>query len=359
MINFFRAAGARPNASALVKDVLTMSQTMNVQEPTEEFNARVRDVVDRWESGDLPFKDALDLMQALEREAREAPHHANQGRVEVLMGVMQGYRANLDASIAHFERARDLFERANNRPRALGCILNLGESYRLKGNFTRARQMFRAAFEGARDVGSIDTQTIAAFNEAQILLSMDHYESARTALDKAYALAQQISTDKTASARVRSYMLAEIPAVQALVAVHFKQLDQAWDYACDALLRARQIDQLLYIGGATRAFGEVLTALGTLPEGADPSFSADPDDYFREALEAYQRIKADGEAARTMYAHALSLKARGRGMSAARKLQQAMIIFTRLGMTDDAAKAARAQMDMLANTGSADTEPGE
>lgn len=324
-----------------------MTQTPTVLEPDEEFNTRASAVLARWESGELPFKDALDHMLALEAEARAAAQYANQGRAELLMGVMQGYRANLDASISHFERARDLFERAQNRRRALGCILNLGESNRLKGNFTRARQMFRMAFDGARDVGAVHMQTLAAFNEAQILMSMEHFESARTSLEKAYALAQQIETEPPNLRRVRDDMLCEIPGALAVVSARLNRHEQAWAYAFDALARAEQIDQPLQRGNANRAFGEVLTLLGGLPAAADPGYSDDPDEYFRRAIEAFQLIKAEGEIARTIYTHALSLAARGRGMSAAKKLKQAMIIFTRLGMTDDAAKAARAQMDAL------------
>jgi tetratricopeptide (TPR) repeat protein len=315
-------------------------------EPTPEFYARGQDIFRRWESGDLPFKDAVDQMTVLGREAGLANHCANQGRAELLLGIMQGYRANLDASISHFDRARDLFERAGNRRRAISCVLNLGESYRLKGNFTRARQLFRAAFDGAKDIGVIDTQTIAACNEGQMLLSMDHLESARSTLEKAFLLAGQI----TERPEQRVQLLCETQAVLALAHLRLKQNEKAWYFAWEALKIAREIDQPLYVGHANRSMGEVLSALGALPADADPSLSDDPDEYFRASSEAFQEIKAEGEQARTMYAHALSLAARGKGMTAARKLQQAMIIFTRLGMADDAAKAAHAQMEVLANT---------
>ncbi len=48
-----------------------------------------------------------------------------------------------------------------------------------------------------------------------------------------------------------------------------------------------------------------------------------------------------------MLAHARCLAGHGRRTTAARKLQQAMIIFTRLGMTDDAAQAAEAQLQVI------------
>src|SRR5262245_35369956 len=96
-------------------------------EPTPEFNERCTTVMSRWQRGELPFQQAQDQLTVFAREAAIANHPANQARVELLMGVMQGYRGNLDASIVHFQHARSFFERAGNRKRAIGCVLNLGE----------------------------------------------------------------------------------------------------------------------------------------------------------------------------------------------------------------------------------------
>lgn len=316
-------------------------------DPTPEFNARAIAVLDHWESGELPFKDAIDQMTALAREAVERGHLVDQGRAELLLGILQGYRANLDASITHFERARDLFERAGNRRRALGAVLNLGESHRLKGNFTRARQLFRAAYDGAKDLGLLSTQTIAASNEALMLLSMGHAESAKAMFERALLLAKDLPPEELDK---RIELTAEIDA--ALVDVHLRlnNTAEAWNMGLAAYHLACEIKQPIQLGIVHRALGQVLTALDHLPENAPAALSPDPDEHFRVATEAFQEVKADGEVARTMYTHALSLAERGRGMTAARKLQQAMIIFTRLGMTDDAAKAAKAQMDVLAHT---------
>jgi tetratricopeptide (TPR) repeat protein len=323
------------------------SAVLPEQEPTPEFNNRCTELLQRWQSGDLPFKDAVTRMESLSREAQESKIPANHGRAELLLGVMQGYRANLDVSIRHFERARVLFEQVGNRRRIVGAILNLGESYRLKGNFSRARQLFRAAYEAAEEIGNTETQANAACNEGLMLLSMEHIESARTALEKAYLLAVQGQNSEQ-----QMGLFCEIHHGLASVYVKTGQRDKAWKHAFNALTLARAIEQPLMLGFANRAMGEVLSALGVLPQYADSTLSRDPDDYYRAASEAFQDIKAEGEVARTMYVHALSLAARGRGMTAARKLQQAMIIFTRLGMADDAAKAAHAQMNVLANTSS-------
>lgn len=316
------------------------------QEPTEEFDGRLTALYEKWERNELPARDVLAQLDSLSREAQANGHAANQGRAELLLGVLQGYRANLDASIRHFERARALFEQVGNRRRAVGCILNLGESYRLQGNFARARQLFRAASEAAREVEEIDTEAIALCNEGQMLMSMDQPDSARASLQKAGEAAL-----RNPNVGQREALLCEIEYAMAVTLLKLNDAPEAWNHAlASRALAEKYSDQPLLMGLADRGMGEALTALGALPEGSDPVLLADPDVYFQASTEAFQTIKADGEAARTMYAHALSLSARGEGAQAARKLQQAMIIFTRLGMADDAAKAAQAQMKALSTT---------
>lgn len=312
-------------------------------EPTPEFDSQLVLVFDRWERSELPARDAIARMEAMSREAQADGQAANQGRAELLLGVVQGYRANLDASIRHFERARALFEQAGNRSRALGCVLNLGESYRLQGNFTRARQLFRAASEAAREIGEADTEAIALCNDGLMLLSLDQPENALAVLTKAREIARLITV-----ADDREELECEIEYGLASTHLRLNDAPAAWTHALAAReLAGRYPNQPLLAGLANRGLGEVLTALGALPEGSDASLPADADTYFQTSIEAFQSINADGEAARSVFTHALSLAARQQGVSAARKLQQAMIIFTRLGMTDDAAKAAQAQMRVL------------
>ncbi|HYO87767.1 MAG TPA: tetratricopeptide repeat protein [Candidatus Limnocylindrales bacterium] len=319
--------------------------TAQGQEPSGEFDARLIALFAKWEHNELPARETQAQIEAMSREAQADGHAANQGRAELLLGVLQGYRANLDASIRHFERARALFEQAGNRARAIGCILNLGECYRLQGNFTRARQLFRAASEAAREIRDVDTEAIALCNEGQMLLSMGQPESAHASLTHAAEVAVDIPLQKD-----REELQCEIQYALAGVLLRMKDVPGAWQHALASRALAQQHrDQPLLTGLANRGMGEVLTALGRLPPGSDPALSPDPDRYFEDSIEAFKAIKADGETARSMYAHAVSLSARGEGAQAARKLQQAMILFTRLGMADDAAKAAQAQMKALSS----------
>ena len=92
----------------------------------------------------------------------------------------------------------------------------------------------------------------------------------------------------------------------------------------------------------------MLTALGSVPHADADQFTDDPDVYYQTALGLLREVHADAELAHTLFAHGTSLARRGRRLRAAHALQQAMIIYTRLEMVADAARAAQAQLDITA-----------
>jgi len=302
------------------------------------------------------FKNAVDALLEMENEQVSAGQYANQGLAENRIGMMYGYRGDLDLSIRHFARARDLFERANNRAQIVRTIMNLGESYRQKGDFPRARQFFRTAFEQAITIGENGTGAYAATNEGHMLLSMNQLDSAKERFEKAIELAA-LEADEDARNEVTC------DAKQGLATYYLRTSEKtaAWKCALESLQLSQKARQPFMLGFAYRTMGEVLTAVGHTPSGtpryqpvqeedaaATNEHLGDPDAYFQLAIEAFNDIKAEGELARTVFAQGQSLLARGQRMTASRKFHQAMLMFTKLGMRDDANKAAQAQMMAIA-----------
>jgi tetratricopeptide (TPR) repeat protein len=309
-------------------------------EPTAEFNQRCVTAIQSWQSGEMPFNDAVTQMELLLAQARRAGHIANQARAEHGLGFLQHYRGNLNTSIRHYEQARSLYLRAGNRDRAANIDLNQGENYRFKGEFNRARRLYRAAFETAHELGNLRIQTIAAVNEGLVLLTLEKLDAAQSALQRGYELAAQWTENHDALPGI----LCEIHHGMSVIHLARDEHQAAWDHALKALEAARTNQQPLQIGYANRTLGEVVTAIQGAPL---PDLPSEPDEYFRTSVAAFREIDADAEMARTMFAQARSLAMRGRRTTAARKLQQAMIIFTRLGMVDDAARAAEAQLAVI------------
>lgn len=318
---------------------MVATRPIHDQEPTPEFNERCLVILQQWETGTLPFQQAAQQLAKLEHEAGN--HLANLGRVEVLLGVMQGYRGNLNICIQHFQKARDLYAEVGNEARVIKCDLNLGEAFRQKGDFTRARTLFQAVYEASGRFGDLPTQTMAIGNAGQMLLSMKQLDAAEDALKEAIALAEKWPVE---SENEKMGVLCEVHHALAVVYLARRQTEFALDHAQKSLNAARLSQQPLNVGFANRTMGEVMTAFDATPkELLDEGFSADPGDYFRAALEAFTEMDAQGERARTMHAHAKSLAKQGRRIAAARMLQQAMLTFAELGMVDDSAKAAESQ----------------
>lgn len=309
-------------------------------DPTPEFDARCINLVNRWRAGDIPFKEVVNGLNILSQEAVDSNHLANRGRVEHLHGYIQHYRGNLNTSIMHYERARSLFETVGNRRRVATMDLNQGENYRYKGEFMRARRLYHLAYVAADELDDIPLKSMAAANEGLVLISLSDYQAARSALQNAYQLTH-LWTER----------LDDLPAIRCEIHHGLAQIylqagnaGDAWKEAHLALENANQTQRPLQVGFAYRALGQALTALPACP---DPDLPSEPDYYFKAAREAFEEIHAEGELARTMFAQARSLADRGKGRSAARILQQVMIIFTRLGMTYDAARAAEAQLAII------------
>lgn len=309
------------------------------KEPTPEFNDRCLAILQQWQAGALPFQEASHQLHEMAEATGE--HLANLGRVEILLGVMQGYRGNLNVCIQHFEKARDLFAEVGNDLRVVKCDLNLGETYRQKGDFGKARELFQGVYETATQLGDIQLQAMALGNAGQMLLSMKQVDDAEATLKNAISLAAQWPSE---FAKSQAGFLCEVHHALAVVYLSAKRMEQALEQAQNSLHYARISQQPLSIGFANRTMGEVMAGFDVIPaELLNEGFSADPGDYFRAALEAFSEIDAQGERARTMHAHAKSLAKQGRRMAAARMLQQAMLTFAELGMVDDSAKAAESQ----------------
>lgn len=312
-------------------------------EPTPEFNQRCMDVLRHWESGDLPFKEALAQLTTLSQKADAAGQPVNQGRAEQLLAYIQHYRGNLDESIYHNKRARALYNRAGNLRRVGIIDLNQGENYRFKGDFIHAQHLYQSAQRISEKLDDTSSLTLAIVNEGLTLLTMGDNAAAYRAFQKGLALAEQYPRDDDIQHQTYRRLMSEIRHGLAVIYLRENNVTGAWEEATSALKLAERTGDAILSGYAYRTIGEVLTALGEPPSG---DYSADPDDYFRAALDSFRSLDAEAEIARTMYAQALSMATRGRRSNAARKLQHVMIMFERLGMVDDANRAAQAQRDV-------------
>jgi len=309
-------------------------------EPSPEFNDACINAIREYLRGAVPFRETINKIESLRDHAIAENHLPNQARSEHALGYLQHYRGNLNTSIQHYEQARTLFKKVNNPTRMATMDLNQGENYRFKGDFNRALQLYRSAYQTAKDLSAVRTQTIAALNEGLVLITLEQNTSAMQTFHHVEDLLQQWDREDSSLPG----FLCELHHGKAVVYLRQNQLEEAWHSAQRALEIADATGEPHQRGYANRTMGEVLCQLGRTMDDDHPD---DPDDYFRASGTAFREINAEAELARTMYAQALSQARRGRRTMAARKLQYVMIMFTKLGMVDDAARAAEAQLAVL------------
>lgn len=308
----------------------------------EEFANRYRQILQDWQAGDIKATEAEQQLLDMLKEAEDDNNRMNQGGAELSLGIIHGYLAHFTDSARHFETARQHFEAVGAQDRVVTCDLNIGETYRLQGNFTRAQLFFHRAYERGKILGNIRTMATALTNEGQMWLSMDSYNKAKEALEEALRLSTEPYPDENEERIyiIRMGVLSEIYHALTQLSLNDKETIKAWKYAKLSYEHAEITGHPMRLGYGNRAIADAISALGDSPE---PEFEGDPDVYYKKALAHFKEVKMEGDYAKTVYARAQSLVRRGKKSSAAKLFQQAMALFTKHGMTDDAAKAAEAQ----------------
>ncbi|MEZ4667099.1 MAG: hypothetical protein R3E39_04130 [Anaerolineae bacterium] len=221
------------------------------------------------------------------------------------------------------------------------CDMQIANNYRDKGDFGRALTLYEKA-----NAKRLERRVMWKMKPLRWVTRGRHF-STKGKFAAAYADLKgclDLVASVSGGRHERDALLCE---VHHALAQHLRRqrYGVAWDRAISAYEISLIHPTARAKGFANRTVAEVLTVVGAQP--FDRRFVSDPDVYYQAALSAFQEVHSEVESARTLYLHALSLVQRGRKMAAARKLRHAMIIFTRLGMVHDAAKAARAQLDVM------------
>jgi len=327
------------------------SSSHNLPDIDVEFRAQTNVFFEGWQEGQLSYMEAVQGLRGLLSEVANEGNDLHQGRIENLLGIMHGIRADYNQCIVHFEQARRFYERSGAFQLVAICDLNIGETYRLRGNFTRARMYFHRSYETGKQWDQMSTQANARANEGQMWLSLNSIIKAKQVLEEALELSLNPWQENEDENRYKVRLEVTCEIHYALVEIALKQddLEDAWHHAKQSFEIGQTLQRPYRMGQGYRAIADTLTQLLSQDMGhlVSQSFEKDPDYYYRLALEAFREIKSESEVAKTIFQQGKSLAHRRKARRAAKLYQQAMVLFTRLGMTDDAAKAAEAQLDVI------------
>jgi len=306
-------------------------------------------LISAWEEGQTSYEAVMARFQTMMTAAVADENANDQAQIEYRWAMIEGYRGSYENSIQHFERARDLFISGGMRRRVIACHLNIGETYRLKGNFTRARQYFRIGYEAALELRHREMQVTCRINEAQMLVSLGYMEQAEATLLECYTLAGEpfdADPDRDPDRVERGRLSHIVDITKSLTTIYSsrRQADEAWRYAREAHLIAHTLRMTLLMGFADRAMGE---AVSLNPNRIEDDVNPDPDYHFQQSIQRFKEVNAEAEIARTLMSQGRSLIGRGKRTQAGRKLNQAVAIFSQLNLTDEASRAAEEQLKLL------------
>lgn len=304
-------------------------------EPTADFERTCIELISAWSNGALPLTQALARLKAMGEQAREENRIAHQGRVEHLLGYIYQDLGDVNASIQHYDKAQRFYLRLNNVQRLAAIDLNQGENYRDKGDYARALELYQRAYRVADECGDMTIKTFARGNQGWVFLAMKDEDNAQQAFEEARTLCETHRVEHIESS------IAEFSCGLATVALAQGRYADAWTLGYEGFVMAQLGKEMREIGMSWRVLGDALTML---PNPIDPSMPTVPDSYYKHATEAFQVINAEAEVARTLLCQAKSLVKRGARAKASTYFREAIVIFTRLGLMNDALQATEAQL---------------
>lgn len=307
------------------------------------FERRARSIQHLWFQNELEFSEALEQLEVLRQESISENNKINEATIYKLLGIIYGYRGDYATTIKKFKASRQIHEDLGSLAGVADLDLDLGKAYRLLGNFTRAKDYFRNAYEFGDSVEDTKIQGFALANEGQIWLSLKDYKKARQTLEQTLTITEPEWELGTASI-IRADILCETHYALVEIELVENNMTGAWEHAVKSLKYAKESRRIIRMGYANRALADVITLLDEVP---DSDYKNDPDYYYDQAFKSFEEVKAEGEVAETLFSQGKSLAKRGKKRSAGNILQQAMMIFTRLGMLDSAAEVGNEQMKII------------
>jgi len=243
------------------------------------------------------------------------------------LGNIQQDRGLFEAALNCHREALDLRRAANDR---LGMIVSHNNlsvlSYEL-GDHAEARAGWTAALTQAEDIGALPTSAMILCNLGELALTENKLEEARSRLEDALEIIEDIEDRMLESECCRNLALLENQAGDAERA---RQLgERALAVASKAGLRDKEGLALLALGQVLS--GNLFDADRTQVDGLLPG-ELPAETYFKRGVELLHSIGNDAAYARGLEVYGRFQIENGRELAGKDLLREALAVFTRLGM---------------------------
>ena len=288
------------------------------------------------------------------------PDSANAARVSGLkiLGNIYSLKGNLTEGTSYFEKAIDLAEAQHNYYQLAILWANMGNNYRRQGNFWQSIDQFQKSLDLHRYMGDKYHQTRVQINLATVYIKLGEDNQAEDLLNKALHQAQthkiqenearaltqladlRLLQAETAVAedllnqaaelvtqRTRTYLQSTINRLQAKVALAQKELEKALEYIEQAVVLARETEEIIEKGMALHIKATILSRMKSLEATAVFQQSLD----ILEDADIYAHARVQVALAQHLYQN----NSQNSQSQISQLLYHAYIIFTCLGAKRD------------------------
>lgn len=246
-----------------------------------------------------------------------------------MMGWMYGVLGNDQMGAHYLKQALEVYAELGDRASMMHPLNLLGENARLRGDYRIAVAFYQDALTLARELNDRERQLVYLSNLGGARVGMGEYQRAETDLLQVIRQAEQAG---------RTMFLSETYRFLAEAYLGQGKVEETIEAAQRALEMGRRTERHEHMGAAWRVLGmagatDDLPPPDTLPPEPTPTH---PRSCFMESLRIFTDIGAEGEQARTLWAWADYERRIGDAAQGDAMWQQALDLFTRLGMEMEA-----------------------
>lgn len=298
-----------------------------------QFTPECHTILEAWQTGSLSYKDAIEKLMLFSGNAAAQGHPLEEGSAELALGSLLHFRGNLSRSFHHLMRARSLYSLAVHQNGMAYADLLQAQNYAYTGHIRMATSVFHTVYEIASSTGNDILKAEAAVQEGIALLSVSKSSAALNQLEHALTQVKALPEGP-----YRNQLLVKTYDALAETNLAQRRPENAWAEALNGWSISKQDHSTLVKGYAHRAIGRVIMSLNGSPY--PPEFDDDATKYLQTAVNAFNQADNEPEMARTNFLLAKCYAANRQHSQARQLMQKTLLLFTRLGMVEDADHAA-------------------
>jgi len=250
--------------------------------------------------------------------------------IYVNLGVLSRQRGEYDKALEYYHQALRVKEELGDVAGTANIYNNLTANYHERGDFGAALDYCRKSIEIYERIDDYSGLALGMMNLGCIYVDQGNYTEAQAAFQQSLAVCEEREYED-----VRAYNLVNLAELE----LQRGEIEEAENYALGALEQAKSLRMKHTVGLALRKLGTIRARRRAWAEAWQA---------FEESKRMFEAVGSATERARTALEFGVALVAKGDNEGARRLLNETKATFLRLGLHQEAEKAAEVLRDLSA-----------